>query len=284
MICLENVDLKNYNTYRISTKARYMYEVVNVKELKDLLHDLNENGIKYFVLGGGSNVLFPDKDFDGAIIKLRFEELEIKDDISYVGSGYNLNGFIKKLIDEGFTNLENLYGIPGTVGGAIRGNAGANGSEIFDDLVSVLVLSDGDVILKNASNIFHSYRNTSFKNNSDIILGAVFKLKKGDSKKAWDTIKKNMNKRKNSQPLEYPSAGSVFQNPEGVAAGKVIEECGLKGYRVGGAQISSKHANFIINLDNATSSDIITLIQIVKEKVKEEKGIDLKLEQEIVKW
>lgn len=284
MKCLENVDLKNYNTYRISTKARYMYEVVNVKELKDLLHDLNENGIKYFVLGGGSNVLFPDKDFDGAIIKLRFEELEIKDDISYVGSGYNLNGFIKKLIDEGFTNLENLYGIPGTVGGAIRGNAGANGSEIFDDLVSVLVLSDGDVILKNASNIFHSYRNTSFKNNSDIILGAVFKLKKGDSKKAWDTIKKNMKKRKNSQPLEYPSAGSVFQNPEGVAAGKVIEECGLKGYRVGGAQISSKHANFIINLDNATSSDIITLIQIVKEKVKEEKGIDLKLEQEIVKW
>ena len=284
MICLENVDLKNYNTYRISTKARYMYEVVNVKELKDLLHDLNENGIKYFVLGGGSNVLFPDKDFDGAIIKLRFEELEIKDDISYVGSGYNLNGFIKKLIDEGFTNLENLYGIPGTVGGAIRGNAGANGSEIFDDLVSVLVLSDGDVILKNASNIFHSYRNTSFKNNSDIILGVVFKLKKGDSKKAWDTIKKNMNKRKNSQPLEYPSAGSVFQNPEGVAAGKVIEECGLKGYRVGGAQISCKHANFIINLDNATSSDIITLIQIVKEKVKEEKGIDLKLEQEIVKW
>ena len=146
------------------------------------------------------------------------------------------------------------------------------------------MLQDNDVKLINAHSINHSYRHTSFKENNDIIFGGVFKLEKGDTKKAWEIINENLEKRKNSQPLEYPSAGSVFKNPEGLSAGKLIDECGLKGYKVGGAQISEKHANFIINLDNATSSDIISLIEIVKEKVKKEKGIDLELEQEIVKW
>lgn len=284
MKCIENVNLKQYNTYKINAMARFMYEPENVEELKDLLKNLNIKNIKYYILGGGSNVILPDENFDGAIIKLALKDLEIKDDITFVGAGYNLNSFIKKTIDEGYTNLANLYGIPGTVGGAIRGNAGANGSEIFDDLVSVLVLQDNDVKLINAYNIEHSYRHTSFKENNDIIFGGVFKSEKGDTKKAWEIINENLEKRKNSQPLEYPSAGSVFKNPEGLSAGKLIDECGLKGYKVGGAQISEKHANFIINLDNATSSDIISLIEIVKEKVKKEKGIDLELEQEIVKW
>lgn len=284
MKCIENVNLKQYNTYKINAMARFMYEPENVEELKDLLKNLNIKNIKYYILGGGSNVILPDENFDGAIIKLALKDLEIKDDITFVGAGYNLNSFIKKTIDEGYTNLSNLYGIPGTVGGAIRGNAGANGSEIFDDLVSVLVLQDNDVKLINAYNIEHSYRHTSFKENNDIIFGGVFKSEKGDTKKAWEIINENLEKRKNSQPLEYPSAGSVFKNPEGLSAGKLIDECGLKGYKVGGAQISEKHANFIINLDNATSSDIISLIEIVKEKVKKEKGIDLELEQEIVKW
>ena len=284
MKCVENANLKQYNTYRINTMARFMYEPENVEELKDLLKNLKDKNIKYYILGGGSNVILPDENFNGAIIKLALKDLEIKDDIAFVGAGYNLNSFIKKIIDEGYTNLANLYGIPGTVGGAIRGNAGANGSEIFDDLVSVLVLQDNDVKLINAYNIEHSYRHTSFKENNDIIFGGVFKSEKGDTKKAWKIINENLEKRKNSQPLEYPSAGSVFKNPDGLSAGKLIDECGLKGYKVGGAQISKKHANFIINLDNATSSDIISLIEIVKEKVKKEKGIDLELEQEIVKW
>ena len=280
----ENVDLKKYNTYHIGGIAKYLYKPNNIIELKELLEKLNKDNTKYYILGGGSNVILPDENFDGAIIKLALKDLEIKDDITFVGAGYNLNSFIKKTIDEGYTNLANLYGIPGTVGGAIRGNAGANGSEIFDDLVSVLVLQDNDVKLINAYNIEHSYRHTSFKENNDIIFGGVFKSEKGDTKKAWKIINENLEKRKNSQPLEYPSAGSVFKNPEGLSAGKLIDECGLKGYKVGGAQISEKHANFIINLDNATSSDIISLIEIVKEKVKKEKGIDLELEQEIVKW
>ena len=244
-------------------------------EHPDIAKTYEQKISKYFESG----IVVIDKHEDAEALK----DLEIKDDITFVGAGYNLNSFIKKTIDEGYTNLANLYGIPGTVGGAIRGNAGANGSEIFDYLVSVLVLQDNDVKLINAYNIEHSYRHTSFKENNDIIFGGVFKSEKGDTKKAWKIINENLEKRKNSQPLEYPSAGSVFKNPEGLSAGKLIDECGLKGYKVGGAQISEKHANFIINLDNATSSDIISLIEIVKEKVKKEKGIDLELEQEIVK-
>ena len=280
----ENVNLKKYNTYKINTMTKFMYEPENVEELKRILKNLRDTKIKYYILGGGSNVIIPDENFDGAIIKLKFENLEIKDDITFVGAGYNLNSFIKKIIDDGYTNLTNLYGIPGTIGGAIRGNAGANGKEIFDDLVSVLVLQNDDVKLINANTIEHSYRQTAFKNNNDIILGGVFKLEKGDQKKAWEIVNENLKKRKNSQPLEYPCAGSVFKNPEGLSAGKLIDECGLKKLRVGDAMISDMHANFIINLGNATSSDIIKLIEIVKEKVKKEKDIDLELEQEIVKW
>lgn len=280
----ENVNLKKYNTYKINTMTKFMYEPENVEELKKILKNLRDTKIKYYILGGGSNVIIPDENFDGAIIKLKFENLEIKDDIAFVAAGYNLNSFIKKIIDAGYTNLTNLYGIPGTIGGAIRGNAGANGKEIFDDLVSVLVLQNDDVKLINANTIEHSYRQTAFKNNNDIILGGVFKLEKGDQKKAWEIVNENLKKRKNSQPLEYPCAGSVFKNPEGLSAGKLIDECGLKKLRIGDAMISDMHANFIINLGNATSSDIIKLIEIVKEKVKKEKDIDLELEQEIVKW
>ena len=280
----ENVNLKKYNTYKINTMTKFMYEPENVEELKRILKNLRDTKIKYYILGGGSNVIIPDENFDGAIIKLKFENLEIKDDIAFVDAGYNLNSFIKKIIDAGYTNLTNLYGIPGTIGGAIRGNAGANGKEIFDDLVSVLVLQNDDVKLINVNTIEHSYRQTAFKNNNDIILGGVFKLEKGDQKKAWEIVNENLKKRKNSQPLEYPCAGSVFKNPEGLSAGKLIDECGLKKLRVGDAMISDMHANFIINLGNATSSDIIKLIEIVKEKVKKEKDIDLELEQEIVKW
>ena len=280
----ENVNLKKYNTYKLNTMTKFMYEPENVEELKKILKNLRDTKTKYYILGGGSNVIIPDENFDGAIIKLKFENLEIKDDIAFVDAGYNLNSFIKKIIDAGYTNLTNLYGIPGTIGGAIRGNAGANGKEIFDDLVSVLVLQNDDVKLINANTIEHSYRQTAFKNNNYIILGGVFKLEKGNQKKAWEIVNENLKKRKNSQPLEYPSAGSVFKNPEGLSAGKLIDECGLKKLRVGDAMISDMHANFIINLGNATSSDIIKLIEIVKEKVKKEKDIDLELEQEIVKW
>lgn len=281
----ENVDLKKLNTYRIGGTAKYLIKPSDMEELKNTIKELNEKNMKYYVLGGGTNVILPDKDFDGAIIKLdKLNAFLIKDSCVYAGSGLSLNEFIKKCLDEGYTNFSNLYGIPGSLGGAIIGNAGANGSEMFDDLCAVLVYNDGLIKLINKENINYEYRNTEFKNSNVIIIGAIFKLIPGNVDESWQMIKENLEKRKNTQPLEYPSAGSVFKNPKGLSAGKLIDECNLKEKTIGGAKVSKKHANFIINENNATSYDIITLINEIKEEVKKQKNVDLELEQVIVKW
>lgn len=281
----ENVDLKKLNTYRIGGTAKYLIKPSDMEELKNTIKELNEKNMKYYVLGGGTNVILPDKDFDGAIIKLdKLNAFLIKDSCVYAGSGLSLNEFIKKCLDEGYTNFTNLYGIPGSLGGAIIGNAGANGSEMFDDLCAVLVYNEGLIKLINKENINYEYRNTEFKNSNAIIIGAIFKLIPGNVDESWQMIKENLEKRKNTQPLEYPSAGSVFKNPEGSSAGKLIDECNLKEKTIGGAKVSKKHANFIINENNATSYDIITLINEIKEEVKKQKNVDLELEQVIVKW
>lgn len=281
----ENIDLKKYNTYHIGGIAKYLYKPNNIIELKELLEKLHKDNTKYYILGGGSNVILPDEDFDGAIIKLdKLNEFKIDGNFVYAGSGSSLNEFIKKTLDNGYVNFDNLYGIPGSIGGAIIGNAGANNKCIFDELISVLVLDNGYTKLISKENIKYEYRNTSLKNSNKIIIGAVFKLEKGNVKESWDNIKINLEKRRKSQPLEYPSAGSVFKNPDKTSAGKLIDECGLKGTKKGGAKISDKHANFIINENNAKSSDIIYLIDLIKKEIKKEKNIDLELEQIIVKW
>lgn len=281
----ENVDLKKYNTYHIGGIAKYLYKPNNIIELKELLEKLHKDNTKYYILGGGSNVILPDEDFDGAIIKLdKLNEFKIDGNFVYAGSGLLLNEFIKKTLDNGYVNFDSLFGIPGSLGGAIIGNAGANNMCIFDELISVLILDNGYTKLISKENIKYEYRNTSLKNSHKIILGAVFKLEKGNVKESWDNIKINLEKRRNSQPLEYPSAGSVFKNPDKTSAGKLIDECGLKGTKKGGARISDKHANFIINENNAKSSDIIYLIDLIKKEIKKEKNIDLELEQIIVKW
>lgn len=281
----ENVDLKKLNTYRIGGVAKYLIKPSDMEELKNTIEELIKKDIKYYILGGGSNVILPDEDFDGAIIKLdKLNTFLIKDSCVFAGSGLSLNEFIKKCLDEGYTNFTNLYGIPGSLGGAIIGNAGANGSEIFDDLCAVLVYDEGLIKLINKENIKYEYRNTEFKNSNIIIIGAIFKLIPGNTDISWQMIKENLEKRKNAQPLEYPSAGSVFKNPKGLSAGKLIEECNLKEKTIGGAKVSKKHANFIINENNATSYDIITLIKKIKEEVKKQKNVDLELEQVIVKW
>ena len=277
------INLRNYNTYKIDTSCAYLYKPSNIGELINLIEMLEKDNIKYLILGGGSNVILPDKPFNGAIIKLDIQDFKIDNDFVFAGAGLNLNEFIKTLIDAGFTNLTNLYGIPGTLGGAIHGNAGVSDIDTFTYLESVLVYQDKDLKLINAHNINYGYRYAEFSNNT-IILGAIFSLKKGSTTDAYSKIKENLEKRKNNQPLEYPSAGSVFKNPKNLSAGKLIDECGLKGRRIGDAQVSCKHANFIINLGNATSKDIISLIEEIKKEVKKNKNIDLELEQIIIKW
>lgn len=280
-----SVDLKKYNSYKIGGKADYLIRPTNILQLKNVIDYLVNNNIKYYVLGSGTNVVLPDEDFNGAIIKLdKLDNIEIDSDYLYVDCGISLNALINECLDHGYVNLINLYGIPGTVGGAIIGNAGSFGTEIFDYLESVTVLSDGYIKTINKNVIKYGYRYTEFKESNTIILGAVFKLEKGDVEKSKEIIKKNLEKRKNSQPLEYNNAGSVFKNPSNKSAGALIEECNLKGFNINGAYVSSKHANFIINKGTATSKDIKELIEVIKCEVKKKTGINLELEQVIVKW
>ena len=285
-IVLENVSLKDYNTYKIGGIAKYIVKPNKVDDLINLIKYCKEENIKYIVLGKGSNVILPDEDFDGVLILLdNLNKYVIKDNVVEVEAGIVLGTFIMNLVNNNLGGLEKLCGIPGTLGGAIVGNAGCYGGLISDYLVSVTYLENGTIktISKNDCNF--SYRDSIFKRDKNkIILSCKFELNKSNKEDMLEVIKENTLKRKNSQPLEYPNAGSVFRNPEGVAAGKLIEDLGLKDYNINGAYVSNKHANFIINKNNAESKDIVTLIEFIHEKVEKEYGIKLILEQEIIKY
>lgn len=283
---LENASLLNYNSYGIETSCSFLVKPNSADNLKELLNYINVNNIKYYILGKGSNVILPDTHFNGIIISLELlDKVFINNEIVTAECGINLSAFIMECINNGLEGLEYLALIPGTLGGALYGNAGVKNHEIYDNLVSVEVIRDGKYLLLNKNDINVSYRYTSFKENNDILVRATFKLDKTNNIDVLkDRIKENRIKRLETQPLEYRNAGSVFRNPEGDAAGRLIESVGLKGYSVGDAEVSTKHANFIINKGNASSDDIKKLIKIIKEKVKEEYDIDLVLEQIIIEW
>ena len=285
-IVLENVSLKDYNTYKIGGNAKYIVKPSSVDNLINLIEYLKKENIDFLVIGKGSNIILPDEDFDGVLILLdNLNKYVIKDNVVEVEAGIGLGTFIMNLVNNKLGGLEKLCGIPGTLGGAIVGNAGCYGNLISDYLVSVTYLENGTIktISKNDCNF--SYRDSIFKRDKNkIILSCKFELNKSNKEDMLVVIKENTLKRKNSQPLEYPNAGSVFRNPEGVAAGKLIEDLGLKNYNINGASVSNKHANFIINKDNAESKDIVNLIELIQEKVEKEYGIKLILEQEIIKY
>ena len=283
-----NVSLSKYTTYRVGGIALAMVYPKSVKKLISLVKLLTGSKIKYKVIGNGSNLLFSDKNFDGVIIKLT--ELTNIKFLSYnkirVEAGYSLPKLSLLVAKKGLAGLEFASGIPGTVGGAIFMSAGAYKSDMGYIVQSVRVLTPDCKIItfENREMDFH-YRSSFLQKHPEYIcLDAVIKLKKGDKELLDEVIKERRARRIESQPLEYPSAGSVFRNPEGNFAGKLIEDLGLKGYRIGGAMVSEKHANFIINYDNATSADIKNLIDYVHDRVMDEYNIDLKIEQEFVNW
>lgn len=283
---LENVSLKDYNTYKIGGIAKYVVKPYNVENLISLIEFLKDENLKYIVLGKGSNVILPDEDFDGVVVLLdNLNSYDINNNVVDVEAGIPLGKFIMYIINSNLGGLENLCGIPGTLGGAIVGNAGCYGSQISDYLISVTYLEDGIIKTLLKEDCKFGYRDSVFKKDKNkIILKCKFNLLESDKEEMLVIVRENTLKRKNSQPLEYPNAGSVFRNPEGVSAGKLIEDLGLKDYNINGAYISNKHANFIINKGNATSEDIINLIEYVKGKVDKAHGIKLILEQEIVKY
>lgn len=282
---LENVDMKKYTTYRAGGKAKLMVFPKNIEDLIKLLKYIKKNNIKYKVLGKGSNVLFSDSLYDGIIIKLdEFKNIEINDTEIKVGAGYSLIGLSLKCARMGLSGLEFASGIPGTIGGAVFMNAGAYKSDMGYIVKEVKVLTP-DLKIKTLSNKemdFH-YRTSFLAKNPDYIcLEATLSLEKGNRDLILEVISDRKRRRLESQPLEFPSAGSVFRNPEGDYAGRIIEEMGYKGKRIGAAKVSDKHANFVINVGNAKGDDIKKLILEIQTKVKEEYGIELKIEQEFV--
>lgn len=286
--CEKNVLLSKYTTYKVGGKAKVMVYPKSVDHLIKLLKMLNTNKIKYKILGLGSNVLFSDDDYDGVIIRLNeLNQIEFfgRNKIR-VGAGYSLMKLSLLAAKKGLAGLEFASGIPGTVGGAVYMNAGAYKSDMGYVVTEVKVLTPEFkvITLENKEMNFH-YRTSFLQTHPGYIcLEVVFKLEKGDKNVLDNVIKERRQRRMESQPLEYPSAGSVFRNPEGMFAGKLIEDLGLKGKMIGGAKVSEKHANFIINYKKAKSSDIKKLIELVHDKVLEEYDVDMKIEQEFVNW
>ncbi len=282
-----NHSLAKYTTYKVGGKARAIVHPKNIDKLIELMEILGENDIKYFVLGNGSNVLFSDYDYEGVIIKLdNFDNIEFLDNEIVVGAGYSLVKLSNEAVKMGLAGLEFASGIPGTVGGATFMNAGAYNSDMKSVIKSVKVLTpDLKVINLTNTEMNFAYRDSFLQHNKGYIcLEVTLKLWHGDKDTLEDIIKDRKLKRKKTQPLEYPSAGSVFRNPDGMFAGKLIEDLDLKGYQVGGAMISKKHANFIINTGSATASDIKEIVDYIKEKVYQEYGIKLRVEQRLVNW
>ena len=280
--------LSKYTTYKVGGKALAIVYPKNVDGLIKLLRLLKENDVKYKILGNGSNLLFSDSLFEGIIIKLSsFDEVEFFGNNKVrVGAGYSLIKLSLLTAKKGLAGLEFASGIPGTVGGAVFMNAGDYKSDMGYVVQEVKLLTpDYKIItLENKELNFH-YRSSFLQKHPEYIcLEVIIKLKKGDREILNEVINERRERRRESQPLEYPSAGSVFRNPDGGFAGKMIEDLGLKGYSNGGAKVSEKHANFIINYNKATSKDIKELIDYVHDAVLKEYNVDLKIEQEFVNW
>ncbi len=285
--CLENVRMSSYTSYRIGGEVRLLVYPENVLKLIELIKILRNANVKYKVLGNGSNVIFSDAVYDGVIIKLdRFNHLKREDTIIDVGAGYNLMKLSLEMSKQGLSGLEFATGIPGTVGGAIFMNAGAYKSDMGYIVSSVRILTPELEIREMFNNDLDFHYRTSYlqKNPDNICLDVKIVLKQGDKKEIMEIIETRKQKRLLSQPLEYPSAGSVFRNPPDDFAGRLIEECNLKGHRLGGALVSPKHANFIVNVDRATANDVYNLIHEVKNKVKAQQGVELIVEQEFINW
>lgn len=281
----EEASLKKYNTYKIDIKCKYLILPNNKEELINLLKLLKKHSIKYLVLGNGSNIIFSCNYYAGAVILLnKLKNITINNNQVEVEAGYYLPKLSIELSKLGLQGLEFAAGIPGNVGASIAMNAGAYKSSMSEVVEDVTLIDENyNIITLNNKDLEFSYRSSIFKKNKNyIIISAKIKLDYGNKDEILEKINKRKIKRLETQPLDMPSAGSVFRNPEGMHAGELIEKCNLKGCSIGDAIISEKHANFIVNKGNATGKDIISLIEKIKKEVKQQFNVDLILEQIII--
>lgn len=241
-----------------------------------------KEGLPYTILGSGSNVLVGDNGIRGAVIAIHktLDYMIVDGDTVRAGAGVNVPKFVLDLLKEGFTGMEGLGGIPGSLGGAIIMNAGAYGSEIFEFVTDVEVIRNGVAVTLRRDEIFYTYRDTDLT--KDIILEVGFRFERGDVVAAKERRKELLAKRKDSQPLDRPNAGSIFKNPTGDYAGRLIEACELKGTRIGDAVVSEKHANFLVNDGHATASHMMRLIALVRDRVRSDHGVELELEVKLL--
>ena len=281
----ENEPLAAHCTFKIGGPARLFVQPTDRAQLCRAVALCKAQGVRYYLLGNGSNILFADEGYNGAVLDVSSmqDAVEVHGTQLTAGAGVRLSALCKTALEHGLTGLEFAYGIPGTVGGAVYMNAGAYGGEMKDVLVSVTYLTrEGEIVTEDAANLDLSYRHSIFEENGGCILSAKFHLKRGDSAAIKARMDELMQKRVDKQPLDKPSAGSTFKRPEGYYAGTLIDQTGLKGLTVGGAQVSEKHAGFVINTGSATCADVRELIRRVQEAVYLAHGIRLEPEVRFV--
>lgn len=282
---ISEASLKRYNTYRIDIKCKYLVFPKTKEQFIELLKELSTAKEKYLVLGNGSNIILNTTYYDGVVIILnKLNKMTIDDLTVEVEAGYSLQKLALETSSLGLEGLEFATGIPGMVGASIAMNAGAYKNDIASVVETVTVVNpNNEIVTMHHDDLNFSYRTSFFKENKGYyIISATLKLKQGNKEEILEKISKRRVKRIETQPLDMPSAGSVFRNPEGMYAGELIEKIGLKGYNLNGAMVSEKHANFIVNKGNASGKDIVKLIQKIKEEVKKEFNVDLIVEQIIV--
>ncbi len=274
--------LSKHTTFKIGGVADTYVKVTSLSKLSTILKECRESDIDYMIIGNGSNILASDDGYRGVVIRLDgdFRKIALVDDDSvYCGAGATLAALCKFALNNGLSGLEFAWGIPGSVGGAVFMNAGAYGGEMKDVVYSVNHLTkNGEPGRTEKDDLQFGYRTSVYRQNNAIITGATLKLRKDNPEDIRARMDDYLGRRSSKQPLEYPSAGSVFKRPAGAYAGALIEQCGLKGHSHGGAQVSEKHAGFIINKANANANDVKSLIREVQTKVYDETGYNLECE------
>ena len=280
---LKNEPMSKHTSLKIGGLADYFIKVKTIDELKNILEFSNKNKIQTTIIGNGTNLLVRDGGIRGIVIKLELNEFKIKktanEILITVGSGMTLAAIALIALREEISGLEFLSGIPGTIGGAIRMNAGAYGSEMKDLVIKTRYMTyDGKIKTLDLKKHEFEYRNSIFSKLQAIIIDTTIKAKKGNKEEIEKKINEYSASRKLSQPLEYPNAGSTFKRKEGVITAKLIDECGLKGFSIGEAEVSTKHAGFIVNKGKATAKDVLDLVEYIKKEIKKKFDLDLDLE------
>ena len=273
--------MKKHTTFRIGGPADCFLVPENTDQVRTILQICRQEEVPYFILGNGSNLLVSDQGYRGVVIQLfrNFAGIQVEGKKIHAQAGTLLSTIAAAARNESLTGFEFAGGIPGTLGGAVVMNAGAYGGEMKDVLVDVTVLTkEGEILVIPAERLEMGYRTSIIKTAEYIVLEATILLEEGDSEKIRGRMKELSDMRTSKQPLEYPSAGSTFKRPEGHFAGKLIMDCGLRGYRVGGAQVSEKHCGFVINAGDATARDVQMLMEEIKDKVFRQFGVTLEAE------